>query len=102
MKNLQQMVSQVRQFQEQLQKRLSEIVVEASAGGGMVTVKMNGQKQLLALHIDPEAWASNDREMLQDVIVAAVNGATRKVDTELSDQMKQFAGGLPFNLPGLF
>lgn len=101
MRNLQEMFSQVRNLQEQLQKRLAQILVEASAGGGMVTVKMNGQKQLVALHIDPGVVASADHEMLQDLILAAVNEATRKVDAELTDQMKQLTGGLPFNLPGL-
>ncbi|MFQ5926022.1 MAG: YbaB/EbfC family nucleoid-associated protein [Terriglobia bacterium] len=101
MRNLQEMFSQVRNLQEQVQKRLAQILVEASAGGGMVTVKMNGQKQLVALHIDPGVVASADHEMLQDLILAAVNEATRKVDAELTDQMKQLTGGLPFNLSGL-
>lgn len=102
MRNLQQMLSRVRQLQEELQERLSEVAVEASAGGGLVTVRMNGQKQLTALHIDPAVLASADREMLQDLTLAAVNEATRKVDAELTSQMKHLAGGLPFNLPGLF
>jgi hypothetical protein len=102
MKNLQQMqqiLKQVQQFQEQLQKQLDELVVEASAGGGMVAVKMNGQKQLHEVHIDPDLFASQDLEMLQDLILVAVNEATRKVDEQLASQMGSLAGGL--NIPGL-
>lgn len=102
MKNLQQMqqiMKQVQQLQEQLQKQLDELTVDASAGGGMVTVKMNGQKQLVAVQIDPEVFASKDGEMLQDLILAAVNEATRKVDEHLASRMGSMAGGL--NIPGL-
>jgi DNA-binding YbaB/EbfC family protein len=102
MKNLQQMqqiMKQVQQMQEQLQKQLDELVVEASAGGGMVTVKMNGQKLLVAVRIDPEVFASQDTEMLQDLVVAAVNEATRKVDEHLASRVGNLAMGL--NLPGL-
>ncbi len=102
MKNLQQMqqiLKQVQQFQEQLQKQLEELVVEASAGGGMVAVKMNGQKQLVAVTVDREVFASKDVEMLQDLVLAAVNEATRKVDEQLAKQVGNLAGGL--NLPNL-
>jgi DNA-binding YbaB/EbfC family protein len=102
MKNLQQMqqiLKQVQQFQEQLQKQLDELVVEASAGGGMVSVKMNGQKQLHEVRIDPEILASQDLEMLQDLILVAVNEASRRVDEQLASQMGNLAGGL--NIPGL-
>jgi DNA-binding YbaB/EbfC family protein len=102
MKNLQQMqqiMKQVQQMQEQLQKQLDELVVEASAGGGMVTVRMNGQKQLVAVQIDPEVFASEDKEMLQDLVMAAVNEATRKVDEQLASRVGNLASGL--NLPGL-
>ncbi len=102
MKNLQQMqqiLKQVQQFQEQLQKQLEELVVEASAGGGMVAVKMNGQKQLVAVSVDREVFASKDVEMLQDLVLAAVNEATRKVDEQLAKQVGNLAGGL--NLPNL-
>lgn len=102
MKSLQQMqqiMQQVQRIQEQLQKQLDDLVVEASAGGGMVTVKMNGQKRLLSVHVDTEVYASQDVEMLQDLIVAAVNEATRKVDEQLASQMGNLAGGL--NIPGL-
>ena len=102
MKNLgqmQQMLKQVQQFQEQLQKQLDELVVEAAAGGGMVSVKMNGQKQIHEVRVDPEVFASQDVEMLQDLVLVACNEASRKVDEQLSSQMGSLAGGL--NIPGL-
>jgi hypothetical protein len=102
MKNLQQMqqiLKQVQQFQEQLQRQLDELEVQGSAGGGMVTVKMNGQKQLSEVHIEQEIFASRDLEMLQELILVAVNEATRKVDEQLASQMGSLAGGL--NIPGL-
>ena len=102
MKNLQQMqqiLKQVQQFQEQLQKQLDELVVEASAGGGMVFVRMNGQKQLHEVRIDPEVFASQDVEMLQDLILVAFNEASRRVDEQMSSRMGSLAGGL--NIPGL-
>jgi hypothetical protein len=102
MKNLQQMqqmLKQVQQFQEQLQKRLDEMMVEATAGGGMVSVKMNGQKQLDTVRIDPEVFAMQDLEMLQDLIVVAVNEAARRVDEQMASQMGNLTGGL--NIPGL-
>jgi nucleoid-associated protein EbfC len=102
MKNLQQMqqvMKQVQQLQEQLQKQLDELVVEAAAGGGMVVVKMTGQKQLASVRIDPEVFASKDHEMLQDLVVAAVNEAVRKVDEQLASRVGSLTGGL--NIPGL-
>jgi DNA-binding YbaB/EbfC family protein len=102
MKNVQQMqqiMKQVQQIQEQLQKQLDGLVVEASAGGGMVSVRMNGQKQLVAVRVEAEVFASKDAEMLQDLVLAAVNEAARKVDEQLVGQVGSLAGGL--NLPGL-
>src|SRR5579863_8830960 len=102
MKNLQQMqqiMKQVQQMQEQLQKQLDDLLVETSAGGGMVVVKMNGQKHLVAVHIDPEVFASKDHEMLQDLLLAAVNEAARRVDEQLSSRVGNLAGGL--SLPDL-
>ena len=102
MKNLQQMqqiLKQVQQFQEQLQKQLEDLVVEASSGGGMVAVKMNGQKQLTVVQIDREAFGSGDLEMLQDLVLAAVNEAARKVDEQLAKQVGSLTGGL--NIPGV-
>ena len=97
MKNLQQMqqmIKQVQQMQEQLQKQLDELEVEASAGGGMVTVKMSGQKHLTAVHIEPEVYASKDTEMLQDLVLAAVNEAGRKVDAAMKSSLGGMLGGL--------
>jgi nucleoid-associated protein EbfC len=103
---LQQMLSRLRQVQEDLQRQVNSVAVEASAGGGMVTVKMNGQKQVMDVKIEPEVFASKDQEMLQDLIRAAANEASRRVDEELANQMKSLAGGLPgmagLKIPGLF
>ncbi len=105
-KALQQLLSQFRQMQENLQKQVDAVHIEASAGGGMVTVKMNGQKQVTQVHIEPAVFASRDQEMLEDLIRAAVNEAARRVDEELTNQMKNLAGGLPgiagLRIPGLF
>jgi nucleoid-associated protein EbfC len=103
---LQQMLSRLRQVQEDLQRQVNSVAVEASAGGGMVTVKMNGQKQVLDVKIEAEIFQSKDQEMLQDLVRAAVNEASRRVDEELANQMKSLAGGLPglpgMKIPGLF
>ncbi len=103
---LQQMLTRFRQLQENLQQQVEAVHVEASAGGGMVTVKMNGQKQVTEVRIDPEVFAGKDQEMLQDLVRAAVNEASRRVDEELANQMKNIAGGLPglagLKIPGLF
>jgi nucleoid-associated protein EbfC len=103
---IQQMLSRLRQVQEDLQQQVNSVAVEASAGGGMVSVKMNGQKQIVGLRIEPEVFASKDQEMLQDLIRAAVNEAGRRVDEELANQMKNLAGGIPgmagMKIPGLF
>lgn len=105
-KALQQMLSQFRSVQEKLEKQIDGIVVEASAGGGMVTVKMNGQKQLLEVRIEKDIFKNKDQEMLQELVLAAVNEATRRVDEELSKQVKDLAGGMPgiagLKIPGLF
>ncbi len=105
-KALQQMLAQFRQVQETLEKHIGELSVEASAGGGMVSVKMNGQKQLTEVHIEPDVYKSKDQEMLQELILSAVNEATRRVDEELSRQMKDLTGSVPgimgLKIPGLF
>jgi DNA-binding YbaB/EbfC family protein len=98
--NIQAMMQQAKQMQENLQKQMADMRVEATAGGGMVTVTMSGTKQLLALKIDPEVVSKEDVEMLQDLIVAAINDAARKVDEQLSQQMSGLMGGL--KIPGLF
>jgi len=92
--NIQQMMKQAQQMQERLQKQMAELRVEATAGGGMVTVVVNGNKQLQSLTIDPEVVSKEDVEMLQDMILAAINDAHRKVEEELASKV----GGL---VPGL-
>ena len=97
--NIQQMMKQAQQMQERMQKQMEELRVEATAGGGMVTVSMNGAKQVLSLKIDPEAVSKEDVEMLQDLILAALNDAHRKVEEEMQKQMSGMMGGL--KIPGL-
>jgi DNA-binding YbaB/EbfC family protein len=103
---LQQMFSRLKQVQDDWQRQVNSVTVEASAGGGMVTVKMNGQKQVLEVKVEQEVFASKDHEMLQDLVRAAVNEASRRVDDELANQMKSLAGGIPglsgLKIPGLF
>jgi DNA-binding YbaB/EbfC family protein len=94
--NIQQMMKQAQQMQERLQKQMAELRVEATAGGGMVTVIVNGAKQIQSLKIDPEVVSKEDVEMLQDLILAAVNDAHRKVDEELAAKMGGLVPGLKF------
>jgi DNA-binding YbaB/EbfC family protein len=97
--NIQQMMKQAQQMQERLQKQMAELRVEATAGGGMVTVVMSGAKQIQKITIDPEVVSKDDVEMLQDLVLAAVNEAARKVDEAMSHQMGGMLGGL--RIPGL-
>ena len=102
MKNLaqmQQLMKQVQQMQEQMQKQLDELVVDATAGGGMVSVQMNGQKQMLSIRLEKEAVEAGDVELLQDLILAAINEAARKVDEQVAGQMGNLSG---LKLPGIF
>jgi hypothetical protein len=100
-RNLQEMMGQMKQMQEQLQQKMETVRVEASAGGGMVTVQMNGNKKVLRVKIDPQALQGGDVEMLQDLVQAAVNEGTRKVDDSLKDLLGgMLPGGL--KIPGLF
>lgn len=92
--NIRQLMKQAEEMQERLQSELAEVEVEASVGGGMVVARMNGKKQLLGVTIDPEVIDPEDAGMLQDLIVAAVNEAARKVDDELQERL----GGM---MPGL-
>jgi DNA-binding YbaB/EbfC family protein len=97
--NLQNMMKQAQQMQERLQKQMADMRVEATAGGGMVVVVVNGAKQLQSIRIDPEVVSKDDVEMLQDLILAAVNDAQRKADEEMSKAMGGMMGGL--KIPGL-
>src|SRR5215207_281170 len=93
------MMQQAKQMQERLQQQMADLKVEATAGGGMVTVVVNGTKQLQSITIDPEVVSREDVEMLQDLIVAAMNDANRKVDEQLGQSMSGLMGGL--KIPGL-
>src|ERR1041384_985807 len=97
--DMRQMMKQAQQMQERLQREMADLKVEGNAGGGMVTVVVNGAKQIQSLKIDPEVVSKDDVEMLQDLIVAAVNDAQRKADEEMSQKMGGMMGGL--KLPGL-
>jgi nucleoid-associated protein EbfC len=97
--NLEDMISQARKQYDVLQKKMQETVVEASSGGGSVTVKMDGRKQLLSVKIDPEALKSGDVEMLQDLVTAAVNEAARKIDQAVQSTVGGMLGGM--GIPGL-
>jgi DNA-binding YbaB/EbfC family protein len=98
--NIQDMMKKAQQMQEQLQKQMSELRVEGNAGGGMVTVVINGAKQVQSVKIDPEVVSKDDVGMLQDLIVAALNDAHRKADEEMT---RNVGGILPpgLKLPGM-
>jgi DNA-binding YbaB/EbfC family protein len=97
--NMQELMSQAKKQYEVLQKKMEETIVEGSSGGGAVTVKMDGRKQVLSIKIDPEAVKADDLEMLQDLIAAAINGAGRKVDDAMQSTMGGMLGGL--KIPGM-
>ncbi len=97
--NIQNMMKQAQQMQEKMQRQMVELRIEASAGGGMVTVVINGLKQLLSLKLDPEVVNKDDVEMLQDLILAAINDASRKADDAMSQQVGGLMGGM--KIPGL-
>jgi DNA-binding YbaB/EbfC family protein len=99
-------LSSIMEQAQALQERLSRMqeesaarTVEASSGGGMVTCKMSGRLELLSLRIEPEALKSGDAEMIQDLVIAAVNQAIRQAQDLMSEEMKQLTGG--FKIPGL-
>jgi len=98
--NPKQMMKQVQQMQVQMQQRMSDLRVEGTSGGGMVKATMNGHKELLGVSIEKEAVDPNDVDMLQDLVVAAVNEAARKVDEEMQNQLGAMTGGM--KIPGLF
>jgi nucleoid-associated protein EbfC len=98
--NPKKMMQQVQQMQAQMQAQMEAIRVEGSAGGGMVKATMNGSKELLAVVIEKDVVDPNDVEMLQDLVVAAVNEASRKVDEEMSKSLGAMTGGM--KIPGLF
>ena len=97
--NIGKMMKNLQQMQAKLQAQMDELEVESSAGGGVVTARMNGKKELLALKLSPDAITPDDPELLEDLVIAAVNEASRRVDDELQTLTRGMAGGL--NIPGL-
>ncbi|MFO7734566.1 MAG: YbaB/EbfC family nucleoid-associated protein [Candidatus Aminicenantes bacterium] len=98
--DLQKMLKTAKDMQDRLQKELAEMRVDGTSGGGMVRVVLDGHKNLLSVRIEPEVADRNEIEMLQDLIVAAANDASRKVDEALAQKMGGLTGGL--KIPGLF
>jgi len=96
--NIQKLMKQAQQMQEKLLREQGDLAIEASVGGGMVSVKMNGHKQLLGVSIDSEVLDPEDPAMVSDLVIAAVNEAGRMVDEELQQKLGGLAGGMP----GLF
>ena len=100
MRNMQQMMGQMKKMQAEIQQQVEAVRVEASSGGGIVKVSMNGSKRVLSIKIDPEAVKGGDVELLEDLLLAGVNEAARKVDEALAEKLGGLTGGL--NIPGLF
>jgi DNA-binding YbaB/EbfC family protein len=98
--NIGKMMKDLQKMQAKLREEIESLEIEASAGGGVVTARMNGKKELLAVHLTPEAVTPDDPGMMQDLIVAAVNEAGRKIDAEIQRITEGMAGGL--KIPGLF
>jgi hypothetical protein len=98
--NPKQLMKQLQQAQERIQKEIQALEIEATSGGGMVKVVMDGQKSVKSLKIDPEVVSKDDVEMLQDLVTAAVNEAARKVDEAVQEKIGGLAGGM--KLPGMF
>ena len=97
--NLGKMMKDLQKMQAKLQSEVETLEIEASSGGGMVTARMNGKKELLSLELSPEAITPDDPELLEDLLVAAVNEAGRKVDQRVQELTQGFAPGL--KIPGL-
>jgi DNA-binding YbaB/EbfC family protein len=97
--NIGKMMKNLQKMQGELQQKIDQLEVEASAGGGVVTARMNGKKELVGLKIEPDAITPDDPELMEDLILAAVNGAGQKVDDEVQSMTQGLAGGL--NIPGL-
>lgn len=97
--NIQKMMQQAQQMQERMQKQMAETVIDATAGGGVVAVQVNGAKQLLSIKIDPEAVNKEDVELLEDMILAAITDAQRQADEKMNSTMSGMLGGL--KLPGM-
>ena len=100
-KQLQDMMAKAQEMQRQMQQKMQELVIDASAGGGSVSVRMNGAKQVLSVKIEPELLQSGDLEMLQDMVTAAFNEAGRRIDQALQSQLGGMLGGMGLP-PGMF
>jgi len=98
--HLQKMLKTAKEMQEKMQKELAELRVEGTSGGGMVSVTLDGQKNMISIRLDPEVVNKDDVEMLQDLIIAAFNDASAKVDEHMSQKLGSLGGG--FKIPGLF
>jgi DNA-binding YbaB/EbfC family protein len=97
--NIGKMMKDLQKMQSKLQAEIEEMEVESTSGGGMVTARMSGKKELLSLKLSPDAITPDDPELLEDLIIAAVNEAGRKVDAELQEKTAGMTGGM--NIPGL-
>ena len=97
--DIRKMMAQAQEMQEKLQRQMAEMKISATSGGGMVIVTVNGNKQMISLQLDPEVVSKDDVEMLQDLIVAAVNDAHRRVDEALAGHMQGMMGGM--RMPGI-
>lgn len=97
--NIKQLMKQAQQMQDQMQRKLAEVRVEGSAGGGMVRIEMSGSKEVLSVTIEKDAVDPNDVDMLQDLVMAAFNEAARKVDDEMQSQIGGMTGGM--KIPGM-
>lgn len=103
--NIQQIMKQAQKMQKKMEEMQAEVakeVVEASAGGGMITVKVNGNQEVVEINIEKSVVDPEDVEMLQDLIVAAVNEGIKKSQEMVKDKMASITGGMGFNLPGMF
>jgi DNA-binding YbaB/EbfC family protein len=98
--NLQRMLKQAKEMQDRLQEELAELRIEGTSGGGIVRLTLDGQKNLVSVRLEPEVINPNDIEMLQDLIVAAFNDASAKVDEQVAQKLGALGGGL--KIPGLF
>jgi DNA-binding YbaB/EbfC family protein len=99
--DIRKMMQQAQQMQEKMQAEVAEIKIEAASGGGMVTAVVNGTKELISLRLEPEVVNPADIEMLQDLIVAAVNEASHRVDEEIQKRLGGMAGAMGLKLPGM-
>ena len=97
--DIRKMMAQAQEMQERLQRQMAEMKISATSGGGMVIVTVNGNKQLISLQLDPEVVSKDDVGMLQDLIIAAVNDAHRRVDEALASHMQGMMGGM--RMPGI-